>query len=150
MTSMPETAFEWQRLEQFSIDGLYALLRFRQAIFVVEQRSPYPDLDGLDQEASHLLLRIGGALAGCLRLLPPPRLRIGRVAVAADRRRQGLGRKLMEEALARCRARHPGQPILLTAQTPLVGFYERLGFSAISQPFDDFGVAHVDMRLLPS
>jgi ElaA protein len=147
---MPEIALRWQRFEQFSIEGFYELLRFRQAIFVVEQRSAYPDLDGLDREASHLSLYIDNTLAGCLRLLPPPRLRIGRVAVAADRRRRGFGRTLMEEALACCGARHPGQPILLTAQTPLVSFYESLGFSAMSQPFDDFGVAHVDMRLLPS
>jgi len=146
---MPNIVLQWQRFEQFSTAQIYQLLRFRQAIFVVEQRSPYPDLDGLDQEASHLSLRIEGSLAGCLRLLPPPRLRIGRVAVAADRRRQGLGRRLMEEALARCGARHPGQPILLTAQLPLVAYYEGLGFLPIAQPFDDFGVAHVEMRLLP-
>jgi ElaA protein len=144
---MPNIALEWQAFEDFSGGGLYQLLRFRQAIFVVEQGSPYPDLDGLDREASHLLLRIDGRLAGCLRLLPPPRLRVGRVAVAAERRRQGLGRRLMQEALARCRACHPGQAILLTAQSPLVGFYESLGFSAISQPYDDYGVLHVDMRM---
>ena len=144
---MPNIALEWQRFDEFSTEGLYQLLRFRQAIFVVEQRSPYPDLDRLDQEASHLLLRIDGELAGCLRLSPPPRLRIGRVAVAAERRRQGLGCKLMAEALTQCRGRHPGHAILLTAQGHLAGFYESLGFAATSQPYDDFGVAHIDMRL---
>jgi ElaA protein len=122
-------------------------LRFRQAIFVVEQRSAYPDLDGLDQEASHLVLRVGGALAGCLRLLPPPNLRIGRVAVAADRRRQGFGRRLMEEALLACHRRHPERAIALTAQLPLAGFYRSLGFVAVSPPFDDFGVAHLHMEM---
>jgi ElaA protein len=146
---MPNIALEWQRFDEFSTEGLYQLLRFRQAIFVVEQGSPYPDLDGLDREASHLSLRLEGALAGCLRLLPPPRLRIGRVAVAADRRRHGLGRRLMEEALGRCRARYPGQAILLTAQLPLAGFYRSLGFLAISQPFDDFGLTHLHMRMPP-
>jgi ElaA protein len=144
---MPNIAFEWQAFDAFSSDALYQLLRFRQAVFVVEQGSPYPDLDGLDRGASHLLLRIDGGLAGCLRLLPPPRLRIGRVAIAAERRGQGLGRRLMREGLARCRACHPRQAILITAQTPLVGFYESLGFSAISPPYDDYGVPHIDMRL---
>jgi ElaA protein len=54
---MPEIATEWQRFETLTTVSLYELLRFRQKVFVVEQRSPYPDLDGLDQEAWHLLLR---------------------------------------------------------------------------------------------
>jgi ElaA protein len=146
---MPNITLEWQRFDDFSTEGLYELLRFRQAIFVVEQRSPYPDIDGLDREAAHLLLCVDGRLGGCLRLLPPPGLRIGRVAVGAEWRRQGLGRRLMAAALARCDARHPGQPVSLTAQLPLVGFYGGLGFVPISQPFDDFGVAHLHMRRPP-
>jgi ElaA protein len=144
---MPNITAEWQRFRQFSAERLYELLRFRQAIFVVEQRSPFPDLDGLDQRALHLLLRVDDALAGCLRLIPPPCLRIGRVAVAAQRRRQGLGRRLMAEALAMCAERHPRQPIRLTAQLSLAGFYESLGFVATSSPFDDFGLTHLHMQL---
>ena len=92
---------EWQRFEELTPDKLYELLRFRQAIFVVEQGSPYPDLDGLDRGAWHLLLRVNGALTGYLRLIPaPPPVRIGRVTVAVSMRGRGLGHRLMEEALA--------------------------------------------------
>jgi len=146
---MPQIVLEWQRFAEFSTERLYQLLRFRQAIFVVEQRSPYPDLDGFDQQAWHLLLRRDGRLGGCLRLRPPPHLRLGRVAVAANLRRQGLARRLMIEALGLCRERWPGRVVLLTAQLPLAGFYESLGFSPISQPYDDFGVTHLHMRLPP-
>lgn len=146
---MPDIALEWQHFAEFSTERLYELLRFRQAIFVVEQGSPYPDLDGFDQEAWHLLLRQSGRLGGCLRLRPPPSPRIGRVAVAADLRRQGLARRLMTEALGLCRERWPRHAILLSAQLPLAGFYESLGFSPISQPYDDFGLTHLDMRLMP-
>ena len=51
MISVPKITTEWQRFEALGADGLYELLRFRQGIFVVEQCSPFPDLDGLDQEA---------------------------------------------------------------------------------------------------
>jgi ElaA protein len=81
---MPKITTEWQRFEELPADVLYEVLRFRQSIFVVEQRSPYPDLDGFDRMAWHLLARVEGALAGHLRLIPAP-LRIGRVAVAAAR-----------------------------------------------------------------
>jgi ElaA protein len=145
---MPKVEIEWQRFEQLSAAALYELLRFRQQIFVVEQRSPYPDLDGLDHIAAHLLLRADRELAGCLRVMPPPSLRIGRVAVAPPLRGQGLGRTLMERALCFCRDRYPQQPILLTAQLHLARFYEGLGFVTTSEPYDDFGLTHVHMRML--
>jgi ElaA protein len=149
--SMPEVAREWQRFEQLSADALYEVLRFRQNIFVVEQSSPYPDLDGLDQSAWHLLLRAEGELAGYLRLISAPSLvRIGRVAVAASLRRRGLGRRLMEEALSFCRERYPAQDIVLAAQLDLACLYQSFDFAAISDPYDDFGVRHVDMALRPS
>ncbi|MBO0738986.1 MAG: GNAT family N-acetyltransferase [Alphaproteobacteria bacterium] len=139
---------KWQRFEALTAGELYALLRFRQAIFVVEQRSPYADLDGLDEEAWHLLLQAEGALAGYLRLIPAP-LRIGRVAVAAPLRRHGLGRRLMGEALSYCRGHYPGGPVALTAQAHLLPFYQSFGFEPTGEPFDDFGLTHVDMTLRP-
>ena len=145
---MPEIATEWQRFEQLSAAKLYELLRFRQGIFVVEQGSPYPDLDGLDQSAWHLLLRVDDTLAGYSRLIPPP-VRIGRVAVAAPLRGRGLGRRLMEEALSFCRERYPAQDIVLAAQLELASFYESFDFAVISEPYDDFGVMHVEMSLRP-
>jgi ElaA protein len=148
VSSMPEVATEWQRFEQFSADELYELFRFRQSIFVVEQSSPYPDLYGLDQGAWHLLARIGNRLAGYLRVLETP-VRIGRVAVAPDLRRRGLGRRLMEEALLFCREHYAGSPVALTAQVYLAPFYRGFGFEPTGELFDDFGVTHVDMELRP-
>jgi ElaA protein len=142
---------EWQRFEQLSPDQLYALLRFRQRIFVVEQGSPYPDLDGLDQGAWHLLLRVEGVLAGYLRLIPrpgpPPLVRIGRVAVTADLRRRGFGRRLIDEGLGFCRKHYSAQEIVLAAQLHLAPLYESFGFTVTSEPYDDFGVRHVEMSL---
>jgi ElaA protein len=151
VTNLLKFSTQWQRFGELSPAALYELLRFRQQIFVVEQRSPYPDLDGLDQSAWHLSLRANGALAGCLRLLPPnpaaAKIRIGRVAVAIDLRRQGFGRRLMAEALSFCDKRHRGQPIVLSAQLNLESFYQSLGFYATAAPHDDFGVAHVEMAM---
>lgn len=130
---------------------LYKLLQFRQQIFVVEQRSPYPDLDGLDQGAWHLLLRIEGVLTGYLRLLPPANaasaVRIGRVAIAPEQRGEGLGRRLMTEALSFCAENYPGQPVALSAQLHLAHFYRSFGFAETGLPYDDFVVRHIDMRL---
>src|SRR5438309_1104790 len=149
---------EWYRFADLSAALLYEVLRFRQAIFVVEQGCAFPDLDGRDQHAQHLLLRVGsgevgGELAGCLRLIrfaDEAGVAIGRVAVAAALRRQGLARSLMAEALARCRRDYPDCKVTLTGQTYLAPFYESLGFAMTSAPYDDYGLSHVDMTLIPS
>jgi ElaA protein len=143
---------EWYSFGDLSSASLYEVLRFRQAIFVVEQGCAFPDLDGRDQGAQHLLLRVGGELAGCLRLIPfagEARVAIGRVAVGEPLRRRGFARLLMMEALARCRRDYPDCAVTLTGQTYLAPFYESLGFVVTSAPYDDYGLSHVDM-LLPS
>jgi ElaA protein len=146
---MPKIETEWQRFEALTADQLYELLRFRQVIFVVEQRSPYPDLDGLDQPAWHLAARVENKLAGYLRLMPlpgpPPVVRIGRVAVASDLRRQGLGRRLILEALQLHHEHYSTRDIALGAQAHLVPFYQSLGFETVGKPYDEFGVRHVEM-----
>jgi ElaA protein len=150
---MPEITTEWRRFDELTAGELYELLRFRQSIFVVEQGSAYPDLDGLDQSAWHLLAWLETELIGYLRLTattgPPPMVRIGRVAVSPSLRRGGVGRMLMEKALILCRERFPLQAVALGAQVPLVPFYESLGFATTSEPYDDFGVAHIEMVLRP-
>ncbi len=45
--------------------------------------------------------------------------------------------------------RFPLQPIVLSAQLLLVPFYQSFGFAPTSEPYDDFGVAHVEMVLRP-
>jgi ElaA protein len=141
---------EWLSFADFSAALLYEVLRFRQAIFVVEQGCAYPDLDEHDLSARHLLLWSGDVLAGYLRLIPfesEARVAIGRVAVAEPLRHRGFARLLMAEALACCRRDYPDRAVTLTGQTYLAGFYESLGFAATSAPYDDYGLSHVHMAL---
>jgi len=142
-----DVTLEWRRFDELPAALLYEVLRFRQAIFVVEQGSAYEDLDGRDEAALHLLARRDGALVGYLRLIPEPeRTRIGRVSVAADYRGQGFARRMMAAALAE----RPGLPAAISAQSYLVPFYASLGFTPTSREYDDAGVPHVDMVRLAS
>jgi ElaA protein len=95
---MSEITTEWHHFDVLTASEFYELLRFRQDIFVVEQHSPYPDLDDLDERAWHLIAREEGELAGYLRLIAmthPPLVRVGRVAVSPPLRRCGLGGRLV-------------------------------------------------------
>ena len=83
--------------DELTRDELYDLLAVRTAVFVVEQRCPYQEADGLDRRAWHVFARDGGgAIQACLRILEPENgtAQIGRV-LTVDRG-AGLGRALME------------------------------------------------------
>lgn len=122
----------------------YTLWRLRQQVFVVEQASPYPDLDGRDLEPAtrHVLAHDGDELVGCLRLLDDgTHARIGRVVVAASARGRGLARDLMDAAMAEV----GGREVRLDAQTGLTAFYASYGFEVSGPEFVEDGVAHVPM-----
>lgn len=129
---------------------LYALLRLRTDVFVVEQHCPYPELDGRDLEAGtrHLWLAPDEDRAdphAYLRLLAEPDgiTRIGRVCTAAKARGSGLSGRLMEAALDLV---GEGRPCVLDAQSYLVGFYRRYGFTASGPEYVEDGIPHVPMR----
>ena len=127
----------------------YDVWRLRQQVFVVEQGSPYPDLDGRDSEPTtrHLLLRHGGELVGYARVLDEGGLaRIGRVVVAKHARGQGFAGRLVRAALDVI----GDQEIRLDAQTDLRDWYASYGFEVTGPEFDDDGVMHLPMARPPA
>lgn len=136
----------------FSVQQLYEVLQLRDQVFVVEQQSIYGDLDGLDQRCWHLSGRDGSErLVAYARLLAPgvkypDAVAIGRVVIAPYRRGGGLGRQLVQQAIHHCEQLYPGRAIMLSAQASLQRFYEGLGFVVLSEPYDDGGILHLDMR----
>src|SRR5687768_2027191 len=122
----------------------YDVWRLRQQVFVVEQDSPYPDLDGRDLEPGtrHVVLIEDDVVVGTLRVLDDgDRARIGRVVVAPSARGRGLAALLMDEAMGLCGDRE----VRLDAQTGLTAFYEGYGFVVTGPEFDEDGVRHVPM-----
>ncbi|WP_433176227.1 GNAT family N-acetyltransferase [Actinoallomurus sp. CA-150999] len=124
---------------------LYALLKLRVDVFVVEQECPYPELDGRDTEPGtrHVWLsRDSGAPEAYLRVLDDPDgARIGRVVTAPQARGAGLGARLMEAALEVIGDR----TVRLDAQTQVSGFYARYGFVVDGPEYIEDGIPHVPM-----
>jgi len=127
---------------------MYRILELRVDVFVVEQRCPYPELDGRDLEPTALWVwaDTDGEISATLRILRDceGRARIGRVATAPAQRSAGLASMLMRRALDEI---GPGVEILLDAQAYLESWYSRFGFLRAGPEFVDDGIPHVPMAL---
>ncbi len=153
MSTLPTYTTDVRRLEEFSAVELYAMLKMRVDVFVVEQECAYPELDGNDTDCLHLRLFDGRDLLACARLWrPSPDVlpRIGRVAVSPDHRGKRLGDALMREAIVECEKAYPGEAIEISAQAHLQKFYGSLGFVRTSEEYVEDGIPHVDMVRQPT
>lgn len=137
-------------------DGAFAV---RRSVFVDEQgvaaEVEYDEYDGPEANATHFVAYADGVAVGAARLRPAnpdpdsapddgPTGKVERVAVAADRRGTGWGRRVMDAVEAR--AREAGfERLTLHAQTRVRGFYDRLGYEAYGAEFEEAGIPHVAM-----
>lgn len=128
-----------------SVQELYAILRLRSEVFVVEQNCVYQDLDGYDPDCLHVMLNYNDQLAAYCRLVPPglkyPEWSIGRVITAPSARGLGLGHTLLQAAMERIGA----QPIRISAQSHLDKFYAGHGFAAVGTPYMEDNIPHIEM-----
>jgi len=126
------------------IGTLYAILKLRSDVFVVEQDCVYPDLDGRDDEPGtrHLWISHGDQIRAYLRILDEgDTQRIGRVVTAPEARGAGLAARLIEAALTVIGNR----PSVLGAQAHLAGFYAKFGYRQTGPEYVEDGIPHVPM-----
>ena len=137
------------------VGTLYRILQLRVDVFVVEQRCPYRELDGRDLEpgARWVWATDGDTVLATLRILREGRgaARIGRVATAQAVRAGGVATALMRHALDALDAEAGDDPaagltVVLDAQSPLAGWYQRLGFEPDGAEFVEDGISHLPMR----
>lgn len=158
--------FFWKKFSELNSQELYEVLLLREAVFQIEQQCLYPDLDGQDQGALHLLAYDNNMLAGYLRLFTPDSAldiatnvnieqagaytdkstcRFGRFATHKDYRGCGLGKRMVRTVLNYCEQSYPKIKIVIAAQAYLEPFYQSFGFITQGKPYDDFGILHIDM-----
>lgn len=145
--------WQWSSFADLPNTDLYELLAQRQNVFILEQQCFYPDLDGYDQAAWHLLgwRTIDGKreLAASLRVIAPgvkyDEMSIGRVISTQAARGTGAGRALLVEGIARAEQLYPGHRIRIGAQQYLERFYGSFGFETVSAPYEEDGIMHVEM-----
>ena len=143
----------WQiaHFDDLTTRELYTVMHLRQEVFVVEQNCVYPDLDGLDLHAVHLLCWEDGELLAYLRCLKPglsyPQSSIGRIVVSPAARGRDLGRELVTRGIAYNFQQWPDSDIRIGAQRYLEAFYCSLGFVTDGGPYIEDGIEHVHMNL---
>ena len=151
----PPTAITWKwcSFNELSKAELYAVLKLRQEIFVVEQECVYLDCDGLDKKAWHLMGVHSNTthfeLVAYLRIIFPEEktgiTAIGRLLTHKKVRQKGAGRELLKQGIIHTEKAYPGSPIQVSAQLYLEQFYNSFGFVTVSEPYDEDGIAHIDM-----
>lgn len=122
-------------------------LALRREVFIREQKVPEADeFDSYDLTATHVVAVAGGDVAGVLRILfLPEHVKIGRVAVGRDWRGQGIASAMMRFAMDHARDRGESR-FYLTAQVDKLTLYEKLGYVAFGEVFQDGGMPHLAMK----
>ena len=133
-----------KEFKELSIDELYEILKIRVDVFVVEQKCPYEEIDGLDKKAIHMYLKQDDQIKAYLRIISEDDVgHIGRV-IAVDRRK-GYGTLLLEKALEVCTQRLNMGKMEVEAQYYAKDFYEKCGFVKTGEPFELDGIKHIRM-----
>jgi ElaA protein len=135
--------------QQLSPAELYAILRLRNEVFVVEQACVFQDADNKDQYCHHLMIFKNEELIAYARLVPAgvsyPEMSIGRVVSSPAARGTGIGRVLMNAAIENCRLLFGSGPIRIGAQAYIKTFYASLGFGETDIAYMEDGIPHLEM-----
>lgn len=145
-----------KKFNELTVDELYALLRVRTEVFVVEQNCVYQDMDGDDKDAIHVWLTEGVSeeeklegekVVALARVCPAgvhlPTISIGRVITTE--RGKGYGKQIMLAAIDVAVEYFGASSIDIEAQEYAKGFYEGVGFKQTSDTFMLDGIPHIKM-----
>lgn len=146
--------WELKKFRELSPEELYALLRLRAEVFVVEQTCAFQDLDNKDQHCFHLLgyekdPSEQEVLVAYTRLVPPgisyEAASIGRVVTSPAHRKKGYGKLLMEQSIKKCEQLFGDHTLVIGAQCYLLSFYQSFGFLASGEIYLEDGIEHIEM-----
>lgn len=139
-----------QKFTQLSTRELYQIYKLRVDVFVVEQQCPYHEVDDIDTISYHIYLQNDNSkiLSYCRLYKIEDTFHIGRVI--ASERRKGYGTQIMKTAIEFAIRNLHADSIIIEAQTYAKNFYEKIGFIQTSEPFDEDGIPHIQMKYIVS
>lgn len=139
--------FKYKFFDELTARELYEIIRAREDIFLLEQKIVCQDLDRIDYDSLHCYIEEGGRVMAYLRCYKTENgdIKPGRVLTAEHG--QGLGARLMREALPVIKEIFNTNTLIIHSQKHAQGFYEKFGFCAAGDDFIEEGVLHTAMRL---
>lgn len=149
---MPDSSPIRKTWSELTVDEFYDIARVRTEVFYLEQRIDDIELDDDDrlESTEHWCIRDDAGVAAYLRVIVRESPRegdrdarhlIGRVVTRADRRRQGLSRRLLDEVIER----HGVHPLALHAQMAVMAVYAAVGFEPYGEQYLEAGIPHIGM-----
>jgi ElaA protein len=142
--------FQIKPFNELSVTELYQVLKLRSDVFVVEQNCVYPDIDGKDVKALHLLGIYEGTVVAYARLFAPgyyfDNASVGRVVINQDYRDRKWGHSLMQEAIAGIKLHYGTDAITISAQLYLKKFYESHDFVQDGETYLEDDIPHIKMH----
>lgn len=129
---------DWEQLQQ---DAKH----IREQVFILEQEiAPEDEWDDQDPISIHFVVYDGVLPIATARLLVDDH--IGRVAVLAAYRSQGIGKLVMQQIIALAQQQQRKE-LVLSSQVHATEFYSGLGFQVQGESYLDCGIPHVDMSM---
>jgi len=142
--------WKYNSFSELNAAELYAIMKLRNKVFIVEQNCVYLDADDKDPACFHLAGWDDKNLAAYCRVLPPglafKEASIGRVVTAPAYRNCGMGRTLMKQAIALTLQEFDCNKIIIGAQLYLRKFYSSLGFVQVSDTYLEDNIPHIEME----
>jgi ElaA protein len=151
---MRELRWSFKAFDELSVHELYAMLKLRSQVFVVEQNCVFLDPDGTDDKAMHLLGWLDDELVAYTRNydagIKYKEASIGRVITSDKLRGKRYGPVLMHMSIKQLCAAFGAQPIRIGAQQRLTPFYESQGFVVASDSYIEDEIPHIEMLWTPT
>ncbi len=145
------TTWTCKKFNQLALEELYAILRLRSEVFVVEQNCVFLDMDNKDFYCEHLMAWQGEKLLAYSRIVPAGisyvESSIGRIVNSPAARGQGIGRELLIQSIDTLYTLHGKRDIRIGAQYYLKDFYSSFGFVQKGEIYLEDGIEHIEMLL---
>lgn len=135
--------------DELDTQELYKIIQARIEIFIIEQNTPYQDLDDTDQKALHLWAEQNNEILAYCRLfhkgIKYNETSIGRVITTQKARGKGLGKQLISYAIQIIQNRFHTSEIRISAQDYLIPLYSTFGFKDTGKKYLEDNLPHTEM-----
>ena len=134
--------------DKLTTKELFHIYKLRVDVFVVEQQCPYHEIDDIDLISYHIYLQNDNSiiLAYCRLYKQENTFHIGRVITSE--RRKGYGTQIIKTAIEFAINKLHADSIIIEAQTYAKNFYEKIGFTQTSEPFEEDGIPLIQMKYI--